>query len=253
MYTIRVIPCLDVNHGKVVKGVNFVDLVDAGDPVELSKFYDRAGADELVYLDITASSEKREILLEVVEKTADQVFIPLTVGGGVRTKEDARLLLRKGADKISVNTAAVLNPTLITEIASEFGNQCVVVAVDVKKNPKCRSNYEVYVNGGRTPTSKDALEWIVECQNLGAGELMVTSMDMDGTKSGYDTELLSMIRNNVSLPLIASGGAGTIEDFVTAAEFGADGLLAASVFHFGEISINEVKRGLEDNFFKVRK
>jgi cyclase len=243
---------LDVDHGKVVKGVNFVDLVDAGDPVELSRFYDESGADELVYLDITASSEDRDILLEVVERTAEQVFIPLTVGGGIRSKEDARILLRKGADKVSVNTAAVNNPALISDIACEFGNQCVVVAIDAKENPEMRSGYEVYVNGGRTPTAKDAIDWAESCERLNAGELLVTSMDRDGTKSGYDLNLLAAIRNRVKLPLIASGGVGDLDDFVKGATAGADGLLAASVFHFGEFTIEQVKQTLINNSFKVR-
>ncbi len=253
MQTVRIIPCLDVDHGQVVKGINFVDLTHAGDPVKLSKFYDETGADELVYLDITASSEERNILLDVVERTAEQVFIPLTVGGGIRSKEDARLLLRKGADKISVNSAAVKNPQLISDIAAEFGNQCVVVAIDVKANPKFQSGYEVFINGGRTPTSKDALDWVKTCEDLNAGELLITSMDKDGTKSGYDLDLLVSIRASVKLPLIASGGVGTLKDFVDGAQAGADGLLAASVFHYREFTISQVKDELINNGYKVRR
>jgi len=239
MQVARVIPCLDVTNGRVVKGVNFVDLRDAGDPVELAQRYDRDGADELVFLDITASSDGRETMVDVVSRNADEVFIPFTVGGGIRAVEDARRMLRAGADKVSVNTAAVQRPELIAEIATEFGAQCCVCAIDAKSRP---GGFEVFLHGGRTPTGIDAVEWAVRATSLGAGEILLTSMDRDGTKAGFDTELTATIADAVGVPVIASGGVGTLQHLVEGVTEGhATGVLAASIFHFGEHTIAEAK------------
>lgn len=239
----RVIPCLDVTEGRVVKGVNFVNLTDEGDPVELAARYVREGADEITFLDITASSDNRETMLDVVRRTAEHVFVPLTVGGGIRTVNDMRAALRAGADKVSVNTAAVQSPGLINECAAAFGSQCVVLAVDAKK--VADGKWEVYIHGGRTPTGMDAVAWITEAVSRGAGEILLTSMDKDGTKDGYDLELLEATRAAVSVPVIASGGAGTIEHCVDALQPGrADAVLAASIFHRKEIEIEDLKEGL---------
>lgn len=249
----RIIPCLDVKDGRVVKGVNFVSLVDAGDPVEQAKVYDKEGADELVFLDITASYEKRSIMIDVVRKTAEQVFMPLTVGGGIRTIEDIRNLLLAGADKVSINTAAVKNPDLIREGARIFGSQCIVVAIDVKRKIKNKKTFfEVYIHGGRISTGIDAINWAKKVEKLGAGEILLTSMDTDGTKNGYDLELLEIICDKVKIPVIASGGAGKKEHFLEAFKAGASAALAASIFHFREISILEVKKYLLDNNIPVR-
>ncbi len=251
MQAVRIIPCLDVDNGRVVKGVTYLDLRDAGDPVELARLYSDAGADELVILDITASSDGRETTIGVVSRAADQVFIPLTVGGGIRTVGDARRLLRAGADKVSVNTAAVGRPSLVAEIATEFGTQCTVLAVDVKKT--AGSGYEVVTHGGRQPTGIDAIEWVVQGVGLGAGELLVTSMDRDGTEAGYDVELLALISAAVEVPLIASGGVGTLDHLAEGfLEGGADGLLAASIFHFGRYSIAEAREHLSARGVPVR-
>ena len=242
MRSIRVIPCLDVDAGRVVKGVKFVDIRDAGDPVELAARYDAEGADELVFLDITASSSDRDTMVDVVRRTADQVFIPLTVGGGVRAVEDARKLLRAGADKVSVNTAAVQRPELVSEIADEFGAQCVVVAIDARR---VKESFEVYTHGGRRPTGIDAIEWAARAEKLGAGEILLTSMDRDGTRDGYDLELTRAVVDATNVPVIASGGVGTLEHLVEgAAEGGADALLAASIFHFAEYTVAEAKEAL---------
>lgn len=247
----RIIPCLDVDEGRVVKGVRFVDIVDAGDPVEQARFYDVAGADELVFLDITATHENRGIMHDVVRRTADQVFIPLTVGGGLRTVEDMRAMLHAGADKISVNSAAIRDPDLISRGAESFGTQCIVVAIDAKRTGK--RQWGVYTHGGRNPVDLDAIEWAAEAEQRGAGELLVTSMDCDGTKDGYDTELLRAIAESVSVPVIASGGAGTLEHLHDALVQGtADAVLAASIFHFREYSIAEAKRFLHDQGVVVR-
>ncbi|MBP7737320.1 MAG: imidazole glycerol phosphate synthase subunit HisF [Spirochaetes bacterium] len=247
----RIIPCLDVDKGRVVKGVNFVNLVDAGDPVENGKYYDNEGADELVFLDITASSDRRDIILDMVKQVAEQVHIPFTVGGGIRTIDDVRLILENGADKISINTAAVKNPSLITESAKRFGSQCILVAIDAKRND--RDGWTVYLNGGRTPTDIDAVEWAARVRDLGAGEILLTSMDRDGTKIGYDIELTRTIAETVSIPVIASGGVGTIEHMYEGLTMGrADAVLAASIFHFREISIAEVKRELRARGVPVR-
>lgn len=246
----RIIPCLDVKEGRVVKGVNFVNLIDAGDPVENAKVYDEQGADELVFLDITASYEKRGIMIDVVRRTAEEVFMPLTVGGGVRTVEDIRNLLNAGADKVSINTAAVKNPELITEGAKLFGSQCIVVAIDAKRRGE---GWEVYIHGGRTPTGIDAVKWAKEVVDRGAGEILLTSMDRDGTKAGYDIELTRTISEAVPVPVIASGGAGKPEHFYEGLTEGkADAVLAASVFHFREISIPELKRYLKERGVWVR-
>jgi cyclase len=240
----RVIPCLDVDAGRVVKGTNFVDLVDAGDPVELAARYDLEGADELVFLDITASSDRRDTTVDMVRRVADEVFIPFTVGGGIRTLEDARRMLRAGADKVSVNTAAVERPELIGEIAAEFGAQCVVCAIDAKRRSVAdpSQGWEVYLHGGRTPTGVDAVGWAVEAVRQGAGEILLTSMDRDGTRSGFDLELTRAIVEAVSVPVIASGGVGTIEHLVEGvAEGGADAVLAASIFHFREHTVADAK------------
>ena len=236
MRTVRVIPCLDVDAGRVVKGVQFVDLRDAGDPVELAARYDFEGADEVVFLDITASSDARDTMVDVARRTAEQVFIPFTVGGGVRTVDDARRLLRAGADKVGVNTAAVNRPDIINEMAREFGAQCVVVAIDVKGG-------QVYTHGGRTPTGRDAVEWAVECERRGAGEILLTSMDRDGTRDGYDLDLTRAVVDAVGVPVIASGGVGSLDHLVDGAlQGGADAVLAASIFHFGEHTVREAKR-----------
>ncbi len=251
----RIIPCLDVKDGRVVKGVNFVQLRDAGDPVEHAQAYDMAGADELVFLDITASYEQRDILLDVVRAVADQVFVPFAVGGGVRTIEDFRGILLAGADKVAVNTAAVENPTVITEAAEKFGSQCVVVAIDAKRRTLEKARrWEVYTHGGRTPTGKDVLEWAREVERLGAGEILLTSMDRDGTKDGYDLELTRAVADAVSMPVIASGGAGRVEHFAEAILDGhASAVLAASLFHFGELTIAQVKEYLASRGIVVRK
>ena len=247
----RIIPCLDVDEGRVVKGVRFVDIVDAGDPVEQARFYDAAGADELVFLDITATHENRGIMHDVVRRTADQVFIPLTVGGGLRTVEDMRAMLHAGADKISVNSAAIRDPDLISRGAEAFGTQCIVVAIDAKRTGK--RQWGVYTHGGRNPVDLDTIDWAVEAEQRGAGELLVTSMDCDGTKDGYDTELLRAISESVSIPVIASGGAGTLEHLHDAlAQGSADAVLAASIFHFREYSIAEAKHFLRDQGVVVR-
>lgn len=250
MFTKRVIPCLDVNEGRVVKGVNFVNLIDAGDPVSVGAAYGKAGADELVFLDITASSDAREIKANMVRKVAETVFIPFTVGGGIRTIDDFNKVLRAGADKVSVNSAAVKNPELITEAALKFGNQCVVLSIDAKRTA---DSWEVYVNGGRTPTGIDAVEWAIRGEKLGAGELVLNSIDADGVKTGFDIELNRIVSESVSLPVIASGGAGTKEHFLDVFKEGkADAGLAASVFHFGEIDIRELKQYLKDNGVNMR-
>ncbi|MFM7126259.1 MAG: imidazole glycerol phosphate synthase subunit HisF [Actinomycetota bacterium] len=242
MKVARIIPCLDVTSGRVVKGTNFVNLRDAGDPAELAARYDQEGADELVFLDITASSDGRETMVDVVSRTAEQVFIPLTVGGGIRTLEDTRRMLRAGADKISVNTAAVQRPELISDIAAEFGSQCVVCAIDAKSTP---DGFRVFLHGGRTPTDLDAREWAERAAMLGAGELLVTSMDCDGTKSGFDVALTRCISEAVDVPVIASGGVGTLDHLVEGIVDGrADAVLAASIFHFGEFTIAEAKKHL---------
>lgn len=250
MLTKRIIPCLDVKDGRVVKGVNFVNLRDAGDPVEIAEKYDHQKTDEIVFLDITASHEKRGIILEVVRKTAEKVFMPLTVGGGIKSVDDIRKLLSAGADKVSMNTSAVQNPELIRESANRFGSQCIVVAVDAKKK---NDSWEVYIHGGRTPTGKDAVLWAKEARALGAGEILLTSMDFDGTKNGYDIELTDAICRAVDIPVIASGGAGKLEDFSELfRKTSADAALAASVFHYGELTINDVKNHLQQKKVEVR-
>ena len=242
MLTKRIIPCLDVDKGRVVKGVNFVNLREAGDPVELAAYYNSEGADEIVFLDITASYENRATMLDVVRRTAEQVFIPVTVGGGIRTLEDIRTTLRAGADKTSLNTAAVQNPTVLRAGAEQFGAQCIVLAIDARANPAMPSGYEVFIHGGRTPTRKDALEWAQHGVELGAGEILLTSMDRDGTKQGYDLVLNATISSAVSVPVIASGGIGTLEHFYEGVTIGnADAVLAASIFHFGEFRVRDVK------------
>ncbi len=253
---IRVIPCLDVDDGRVVKGVNFVNLRDAGDPVELAKAYGAAGADELVFLDITASSSDRSTMYDVVSRTAEQVFIPLTVGGGVRSADDFDRLLRAGADKVGVNTAAIARPELLTEAAERFGAQCVVLSVDARRCPagtQTESGFEVTTHGGRRGTGMDALAWAVRAAELGAGEILLNSMDRDGTTDGFDVEMISRVRREVCVPVIASGGAGALEHFAPAVAAGADAVLAASVFHFGTLSIGEVKAALGDAGFPVRR
>lgn len=252
MYAKRIIPCLDVNNGRVVKGTNFVNLVDAGDPVEAAKEYDRQGADELVLLDITASAQARGIILDIVSKVADCIFIPFTVGGGIRTVDDFTALLRAGADKVSVNSAAIKNPAVIREAASKFGSQCVVCAIDAKRKPE--GGWTVYLNGGRVDTGLDAVEWAKRAASLGAGEILLTSMDCDGVKNGYDLELTAAISGSVNIPVIASGGAGKLEHFYDAFTEGkADAVLAASLFHFGEISIPELKAYLTGRGMSVRR
>lgn len=252
MFTKRIIPCLDVKNGRVVKGVNFVDLRDAGDPVEIAAAYDRAGADELVFLDITASSDARNTVVDMVRRVAETVFIPFTVGGGIRTVEDFRLLLREGADKISINSSAIQNPSLISEAADKFGRQCVVVAIDAKRRSD-GSGWNIYKNGGRIDMGIDAVEWAMEADRRGAGEILLTSMDCDGTKSGYDLELTRTIADHVSVPVIASGGAGTKEHFYEALTEGkADAALAASLFHYKELEIRELKEYLKEKGLSVR-
>ncbi|MBQ9549731.1 MAG: imidazole glycerol phosphate synthase subunit HisF [Lachnospiraceae bacterium] len=251
MYTKRIIPCLDINDGRVVKGVNFVNLRDAGDPVEIAKAYDREGADEVVFLDITASSDHRKTVVELVRKVAEQLFIPFTVGGGIRAVEDFREVLREGADKVAVNSAAIENPGLIGEAAAKFGSQCVVLAMDAKR--KEDGGWTVYKHGGRVDVGLDAVEWAKRAEKLGAGEILLTSMDADGTKAGYDLELTRAIADSVSIPVIASGGAGTKEHFLTAFTEGhAEAALAASLFHYKELSISEVKEYLKSNGVMVR-
>jgi cyclase len=247
----RIIPCLDVAGGRVVKGVNFKDLVDAGDPVELAKFYGEAGADELTFLDISASVEDRSTTLDIVSRTAEQVFIPLTVGGGIRAASDVDQLLRAGADKVGVNTAAINRPQLINEISDRFGDQVLVLSVDARRS-KTESGFEVTTHGGRTGTGLDAFAWIADATSRGVGEILLNSMDADGTRAGFDTEMISRVRSITQVPLIASGGAGKVEDFARALEAGADALLAASVFHFGTFSIQEVKAHLAQRGYSVR-
>ncbi|SDO97227.1 imidazole glycerol phosphate synthase subunit HisF [Selenomonas ruminantium] len=250
-YTKRIIPCLDVKAGRVVKGTNFVGLRDAGDPVELAARYDKERADELVFLDITASSDQRDTIVQVAQDCASQVFIPFTVGGGIRTVEDMRRMLKAGADKVSVNTAAIKNPELIREGAAKFGRQCVVLAVDARRSGE--DKWEVYVNGGRTPTGLDCLEWIKKAVDLGAGEILLTSMDADGTKDGYDIALTRAVSEAVDVPVIASGGAGKLEHFYDVLTEGkADAVLAASVFHYGEFTVRQVKEYLKSRGVEVR-
>jgi imidazole glycerol-phosphate synthase subunit HisF len=249
---VRVVPCLDVDAGRVVKGVNFVDLVDAGDPVEMARVYDEQGADELVFLDITASSGSRETTYDVVRRTAEQVFIPLTVGGGVRTVDDVDRLLRAGADKVGVNTAAIARPELLHEIAQRFGNQVLVLSVDARRAPGTPSGYEVTTHGGRQGTGIDAVEWAQRGEELGVGEVLLNSMDADGTRDGYDLEMLRAVRAAVTVPVVASGGAGRVEDFAPAVEAGADAVLAASVFHFGQLTVADVKAALRERGHPVR-
>ena len=252
MFTKRIIPCLDVNNGRVVKGVNFVNLRDAGDPVEVAKAYNKAGADELVFLDITASSDHRKTVVDMVRKVAEQVFIPFTVGGGIRTVDDFRALLREGADKISINSSAIMNPNLISEAADKFGSQCVVVAIDAKRRED-GSGWNIYKNGGRVDMGMDAVEWAMKADRLGAGEILLTSMDCDGVKKGYDIELTKIIADNVSIPVIASGGAGSKEHFYDALTTGhADAALAASLFHYKELEIMDLKHYLDEKGVSVR-
>jgi len=253
---VRVIPCLDVDAGRVVKGVNFVDLADVGDPVALARAYDQAGADELVFLDITASSGDRATTLDVVRRTADEVFIPLTVGGGVRSVDDVNQLLRAGADKVSFNTAAIERPELIAESADRFGSQCVVISIDARRVPEgadaTTSGFEVTTHGGRRGTAIDAVEWAVRAAELGAGEVLLNSMDADGTRDGYDLPLIKLVRAAVSVPIIASGGAGSLDDFAPAVDAGADAVLAASVLHFGQLSVAQIKTALAQHGCVVR-
>ena len=252
MFTKRIIPCLDVNNGRVVKGVNFVNLRDAGDPVEIAAAYDRAGADELVFLDITASSDNRRTVVDMVRKVAETVFIPFTVGGGIRTVEDFRMLLREGADKISINSSAIDNHRLISDAADKFGRQCVVVAIDARRRADGKG-WNIYKHGGRVDVGTDALEWAMEADRLGAGEILLTSMDCDGTRNGYDNELTSLIASHVSVPVIASGGAGNKEHFYDAlTKGGADAALAASLFHYKELEIRDLKKYLWERGIAVR-
>ncbi|MCX6732486.1 MAG: imidazole glycerol phosphate synthase subunit HisF [Candidatus Roizmanbacteria bacterium] len=251
MLTKRIIPCLDVDKGRVVKGVNFVRLKDAGDPVELARFYYQQGADELVFLDITASCGNRKTMIEIVKKVATELFIPFTVGGGIRSVGDMRDILLTGADKVAINTAAINNPQLVEDGAKVFGSQCIVVAIDAKK---IKNKWEVYINGGRTSTGIDVFDWVEQVAKLGAGEILLTSMDRDGTREGFDIELTKQVSESVSIPIIASGGAGNISDFKEVFQNGkADAALAASLFHFGELTINELKKYLVDNNIEVRK
>jgi len=251
MLKIRIIPCLDVKNGRVVKGVNFVNLVDAGDPVEAAQAYDEAGADELCFLDITASHENRSILLDVVKRTAEKCFMPLTVGGGVRTNEDIKMLLDSGADKVSINTSAITNPNFIKEASEAFGSQCIVVAIDAKRN---NDGWQIFTHGGREPTGLDPIDFAKKAESLGAGEILLTSMDRDGTKKGYDTALLNKITKTLEIPVIASGGVGNISHLIDGIkEGGASAVLAASIFHFGEITIKEVKDKLSEEGLSVRK
>ena len=253
MFTKRIIPCLDVNNGRVVKGVNFVNLRDAGDPIEIAAAYDKAGADEVVFLDITASSDNRGTVVDMVRKVAEKVFIPFTVGGGIRTVEDFKVLLREGADKISINSSAINTPNLIGDAADKFGSQCVVVAIDARRRAD-GSGWNVYKNGGRIDTGLDAVEWAMKAKERGAGEILLTSMDCDGTKAGYDIELTKLIADNVSIPVIASGGAGTKEHFYDALVDGhADAALAASLFHYKELEIMDLKNYLADRGVSVRR
>ena len=253
MFTKRIIPCLDVNNGRVVKGINFVNLRDAGNPVEVAAAYDIAGADEVVFLDITATSDARETVVDMVRKVAEKVFIPFTVGGGIRTVEDFKVLLREGADKISINSSAINNPRLISDAADKFGSQCVVVAIDAGKRAD-GSGWNIYKNGGRIDVGMDAVEWAMQADRLGAGEILLTSMDCDGTKAGYDIELTRQITENVSIPVIASGGAGTKEHFYEALTDGkADAALAASLFHYKELEIMDLKNYLADKGVPVRR
>jgi imidazole glycerol-phosphate synthase subunit HisF len=252
MLTKRIIPCLDVNMGRVVKGVNFVNLKDVGDPVEIAKFYNEEGADELVFLDITASNEGRKTMIDVVKRTAEKVFIPLTVGGGISSLEDIKNILRAGADKVSLNSAAIKNPQLVKEASDRYGAQCVVVAVDAKMRDD-KSGWNVYINGGRIDTGMDALDWVKKAESLGAGEILLTSMDADGTKAGYDIALTKAVSSAVNIPIIASGGCGKIEDFFEVFDkSGADAALAASLFHYRELSIKEVKEYLDKKGVPVR-
>lgn len=252
MFTKRIIPCLDVHAGRVVKGVNFVNLRDAGDPVEIAAAYDESGADELVFLDITASSDARNIMIDMVRRVAEKVFIPFTVGGGIRSVEDFKAILREGADKISINSSAINTPRLISDAADKFGSQCVVVAIDARRRED-GSGWNVFKNGGRIDTGLDAVEWAIKANQLGAGEILLTSMDCDGTKAGYDNELTSIIANNVSIPVIASGGAGTMEHFYAALTIGgADAALAASLFHYKELEIRTLKKYLAERGISVR-
>lgn len=252
MFTKRIIPCLDVNAGRVVKGVNFVDLKDAGDPVEIARAYDKAGADELVFLDITASSDERRTMVDMVRQVAECVFIPFTVGGGIRTVDDFRAILREGADKVSINSSAINTPELISDAANKFGSQCVVVAIDAKRRED-GSGWNIYKNGGRIDVGIDAVEWAKKVERLGAGEILLTSMDCDGTKAGYDLDLTRAIAENVSIPVIASGGAGTLEHFKEALTEGkADAALAASLFHYKELEIRQVKEYLREEGVPVR-
>ena len=252
MFTKRIMPCLDVHNGRVVKGVNFVNLQDAGDPVEIAAAYDRAGADELVFLDITASSDGRETVADMVRKVAEKVFIPFTVGGGIRTVDDVKTLLREGADKVSVNSSAIDRPELISEAADKFGSQCVVVAIDAKRRAD-GSGFNIYKHGGRLDMGIDAVDWAIKAERLGAGEILLTSMDGDGTKAGYDIELTRQVAENVNIPVIASGGAGCLEHFKDALTLGkADAALAASLFHFKELEIRQVKEYLRSQNISVR-
>ena len=252
MYTKRIIPCLDVHNGRVVKGVNFVELQDAGDPVEIGAAYDRAGADELVFLDITASSDGRQTVIDMVRRVAETVFIPFTVGGGIRSIEDFKVLLREGADKVSVNSSAIDRPEIISEAADKFGSQCVVVAIDAKRNPE-RGSFSIYKHGGRLDTGIDAVEWAIKAEKLGAGEILLTSMDGDGTKAGYDLELTRQVADAVNIPVIASGEAGSLQDFKDALTIGkADAALAASLFHYKELEIRQVKEYLHSQGIAVR-
>lgn len=252
MYTKRIIPCLDVNNGRVVKGINFVNLKDAGDPAEVAAAYDKAGADEVVFLDINASADNRDTQLEWVREVASKVFIPFTVGGGIRTVDDFKAILREGADKISINSAAIMNPQLIADAAEKFGSQCVVVAIDAKRRED-GSGWNIYKNGGRVDMGIDAVEWAKKAESLGAGEILLTSMDGDGTKAGYDIELTKAVAEAVSIPVIASGGAGTLEHFYEAVADGkAEAVLAASLFHYKELEIREVKEYLRDKGVSVR-
>ncbi|MEC9381683.1 MAG: imidazole glycerol phosphate synthase subunit HisF [Thermodesulfobacteriota bacterium] len=248
----RIIPCLDIDKGRVVKGVNFINLIDAGDPVEVAEKYSNEGADEITFLDITASNENRNIMIDTIEKAADKVFVPLTVGGGIRNTDDINLLLKAGADKVSINTAAVNEPNIVIESAKKFGSQCIVVAVDVKK--KGEGLWEVFTHGGRNPTGIDAIEWIAKMEKIGAGEILLTSMDRDGTKMGYDIKILNLLSTKMTIPIIASGGAGTLNHIAEVFTLGkADAALCASIFHFEEYTINDVKNFLLEQGILVRK